>query len=140
MSSAALGSGQRGSSLPNLTAALSEFGCGFSPSSPPEVCQRIESHFMGINQMVRGASAAYRDFYPRVKSVGLDAREQRAAMKRNVEAARREAGDDALPASVIASLPKVPFGQSVAGVSRTELTERSSSGLRWPPGAVPSPC
>mmetsp|Transcript_6921 Transcript_6921/g.30271 ORF Transcript_6921/g.30271 Transcript_6921/m.30271 type:complete len:199 (-) Transcript_6921:1988-2584(-) len=79
---------------------------------PPEVCQKIETHFYASNKFIRGVNASYHQFYPHVKSLSLDATTYRSAVSKNVEEARKEAEmNDTLPQHIQESLPKVPFGQ-----------------------------
>lgn len=81
---------------------------------PTEVCQRIEAHFMSLNHFIRGLYTCFRGYYPYVRSLSFDAREQRSAMKRHVAEAKLEAErDDRVSSTVAASLPKVPYGRSV---------------------------
>mmetsp|Transcript_7613 Transcript_7613/g.23080 ORF Transcript_7613/g.23080 Transcript_7613/m.23080 type:complete len:411 (+) Transcript_7613:83-1315(+) len=93
---------------------LTESALHFEQLYREEICQRIESHFLSLHHFVRGASSAFNEFYPHLKTISLDAREQRAAIRRHVEAYKQEVErlDSNKAAAAAKSLPKVPFGLS----------------------------
>lgn len=95
-----------------------------------ELSQRVASHFVAEQHLVRGVGAAMAPFYPYTRGLTLDWQEMRAARKTALE--NRDTDDAALSAKMSASLPRVG-GVGRAGsdgdrFSSPPLASRSSSG------------
>jgi hypothetical protein len=73
-----------------------------------ELSQRVAAHFTAEQHLLRGVSAAMRDFYPYTRGLTLDWQDMRAARKTALAAAKSNSDDPAMAHHVDGSLPPPP--------------------------------
>jgi len=92
-----------------------------------ELSQRITAHFTAQMHFVRGINAAYKDFYPLTKSLGLDWQDIRARRKADARETTEDDDDDFRQHSA-AALPDGPGIPTGKQVSRNPFDSALASG------------
>lgn len=96
-----------------------------------ELAQRVSSHFMAEQHLLRGVSTAMKDFMPYTRGLTLNWEEMRATRRANLAAAKRGdyAEDDGLSAAMESSLPRAgSFTDTARNRDGMRADKASSSG------------